>query len=74
MTHADDLMADIETARAELADTVDQLAYRLDVRAQLKRKTAELRAKAREARTPALAVAGGTAVLLVALIVLRRRR
>ena len=36
--HADEIRADIEEARAELADTVDRLTEKLDVKAQAGRK------------------------------------
>lgn len=65
------LQSDIERTREELAETVDALAAKLDVKARLRDRatTADGRPE------PALLVAGGVAVaLVVVLLVVRRRR
>ncbi|MDP9181568.1 MAG: DUF3618 domain-containing protein [Actinomycetota bacterium] len=62
----EDLQKDIAEHRQELADTVDALAYKLDVRARLKERiTAH-----RRLLPPAL----GAGALLVVVTVVRRRR
>jgi hypothetical protein len=71
---ADAIRADIELTRAELAETVDALHSKLDVRAQVRRRCRELVAKsatvAQRNRRPLLIVTGAAVVLLV----LRRSR
>jgi MYXO-CTERM domain-containing protein len=74
---ADRLAADIARQRDQLADTVDALQHKLDVKAQARQKAADLR---RRATTPAgtprpeLIGAAVAAVLLIGLVVWRRRR
>jgi len=41
-----DLEADIEAQREHLADTVDQLAHKLDVKAQAKERAAQMKERA----------------------------
>ena len=57
-----DIEADIEQTREELANTVEQLTERLDVR------------RAAKAQAPRLAVAGGVLLGLVVTVALIRRR
>ena len=71
------LAADIERQREQLADTVDALQHKLDVKAHAKHKAEEVRDRATTASgkpRPELVAAGAAlAVLVVGLIVLRRR-
>lgn len=60
------LEADIEAQRADLADTVDQLARKLDVKAQA-------RARLERVGPRQVAIAVGAAVALGALVWWRRR-
>ena len=78
-----EIKADIERTRAELSDTVDELAHRLDVKAQVGEKAESVKesvvAKAtqvQESAPPNTAkfVAAGAAVLVVLLVVRRVRR
>ena len=67
----DELEAQIEAQREHLADTVDQLAHKLDVKAQAKARLDSLRDRIRPE-----AVVGfvGAAVLAGGLVWWRRRR
>ena len=65
------LRQDIEQHREELAASVDALATKLDVKAQLRTKTHELTA---ELRPYALPVGGALAVVLLLVTVVKRRR
>jgi len=76
-TDADELRADIERHRDELAADIDQLAAKLDVKAQASRKVHEVADRvepvmttAKDNRMPLLI--GGT-VLVVALVAWRLR-
>jgi len=60
------LQADIERTRAELAHTVDDLTARLDVRTRAKERLQET--------NPTLVAGGAVIVVLVAAIVIWRRR
>ncbi len=63
--------ADLEQTRDRLAETVDALGAKLDVKTRTTEKVTELR----EERGTEIAVAAGTVVaLLVVLVVWRRRR
>jgi MYXO-CTERM domain-containing protein len=69
--------ADIERQRDDLADTVEQLTYKLDVKAQARAKASHLqdRATTETGRLRPEVVAGAVSfVALVALFVWRRRR
>jgi MYXO-CTERM domain-containing protein len=72
------LSADIERQRDQLADTVDALHDKLDVKAHAKHKAAELHDRSTTATgkpRPELIGASALAVaLLVGLVVWRRRR
>ena len=66
----DELEAQIEVQREHLADTVDQLAYKLDVKAQAKARLDSLRDRIR----PEVVVGFvGAAVLAAGLVWWRRR-
>lgn len=76
-TIAEQLEADIERQRDELATTVDALQARLDVKARAKDKVAEVRDRATtdQGRPRPEVVVGALAVVaaVVGLVVLRRR-
>lgn len=75
---ADQLEADIERQRDELASTVDALQARLDVKARTKHKADELRDRATDDRgrpRPEVVVAGVAVLVLVGgLVALRALR
>jgi hypothetical protein len=68
----DEVRADIERTRAELAGTVEALAGRLDVKARAQDRAEELAHDPR-ARTATVAVAA-TVVAAIALVIWRTRR
>jgi hypothetical protein len=77
----DEIRDEIERTRADLAQTVDSLSAKLDVKAQAKQRVDDLRVtvteKAKQAqpyRTQILGATAGLAVLLVAVRLRRRRR
>jgi hypothetical protein len=73
----DDIQADIEQQREHLAETVDQLAHKLDVKAQGKAKVEDLkdRATTDDGKPRPEVVAGATAVFAAfVLLVWWRRR
>ena len=69
--------AEIEAQRAQLAGTVDQLAAKLDVKSQAKEKVASIKDSATtDAGTPrpeVLAAAGSLIAMTVVLLLWRRR-
>ena len=86
---AERIIADIEATRAELGDTVDALAGKLDVRAQARSQVDDARQRVSQQvetlrdratdhqgnpTTQAKALAGAVAAALVGLVVLRRVR
>jgi hypothetical protein len=77
-TEPDQIKADIEATRAQLADTVDQLSARLDVPARARESAARAKDTAVETyRESPPAVIGGAVALagaLVGLVVWRRKR
>ena len=72
-----ELQADIEAQRDHLAETVDQLTHKLDVKAQAKERAADIRQRATtddgKPRPELLGTAVGL-VLVVGLLVWWRRR
>jgi hypothetical protein len=66
----DELEAQVEVQREHLADTVDQLAYKLDVKAQAKARLDSLRDRIR----PEVVVGFVSAAVLAAGLVWWRRR
>jgi len=71
------IKADIERTRANLTETVDALAAKLDIRTRARAKAAEVRRSATTASgapRPELIGAGVAALLLVAGLVWWRRR
>jgi Protein of unknown function (DUF3618) len=69
--------AEIEAQREQLADTVDQLTHKLDVKAQAKERAADLKDRATtdtgKPRNELLAALGGIVVLTGLLLWWRRR-
>lgn len=69
--------ADIERQRLQLAATIDQLGARLDVKSRAQAKVADLKDQATTAdgmpRPEVLALAGAALGLVVAYVVWRRR-
>lgn len=76
-TIAEQLEADIERQREELATTVDALQAKLDVKARAKHKVEDVRDRATDdrgrPRPQVVAVAAAVLVAAVGLVVLRRR-
>jgi transcription initiation factor TFIIIB Brf1 subunit/transcription initiation factor TFIIB len=68
----DEVRADIDRTRAELADTVEALAGRLDVKGRVHDRADELAHNPR-AHTTTIGVAAA-AVAVIALVVWRKRR
>ncbi len=76
-TTPDQIEADIERQRDELAATVTELQARLDVKARAKGKAEELKQRATTDSgkpRPELAAAAVAAVALVGVVLWRRRR
>ncbi len=77
MSTPEEIQADIERQRLQLAGTVDQLGHKLDVKAQAKERVAGARDRATTAdgkpRPEVLGAAAGV-VVAVALLVWWRRR
>ena len=72
-----EIEAEIEEQRDRLADTVGQLAHKLDVKAQAKERAADLKERVTTAGgkpRPALIVAGAGLVVAAGLLVWWRRR
>jgi MYXO-CTERM domain-containing protein len=73
----EEIKADIEQQREHLAETVDALHHKLDVKAQAQAKVADLKDRATTdtgAPRPELVAAGLAVLAVVALLVYRRRR
>ncbi|WP_210440540.1 DUF3618 domain-containing protein [Nocardioides xinjiangensis] len=72
------LAAEIAAQREQLSHTVDELAAKLDVKSQARRKVADLRGAATtDSGTPrpeVLAAAGSLVAMAVVLLLWRRRR
>jgi hypothetical protein len=77
MSTPEEIQADIERQRAHLAQTVDGLAHKLDVKAQSREKVAEVKDRATtdsgKPRPEVLGVAAAVVVGVGLLIWLRRR-
>ena len=77
MSTPEEIQADIERQREHLAQTVDQLGHKLDVKAQTKAKVADVRDRATtddgKPRPEVIGVAAAVVVGLGLLIWLRRR-
>jgi hypothetical protein len=77
MSTPEEIQADIERQRAELAHTVDELGSKLDVKARTKQKLAELRVRATtddgKPRPEVLGAAAAVVVGVGVLVWLRRR-
>ncbi len=78
MSTPEEIQADIEQQREQLAQTVDQLTQKLDVKAQTKAKVADVRDRATTGDgKPRPEVIGAAAAVLVGITLivwLRRRR
>ncbi len=77
MSTPEEIQADIERQREQLAETVDQLTHKLDVKAQGKAKVVELQDRATTADgkpRPEVLGAAAAAVLLVGVLIWWRRR
>jgi MYXO-CTERM domain-containing protein len=78
MSTPEEIQADIERQREHLAQTVDQLGHKLDVKAQTKAKVADVRDRATtdegKPRPEVIGVAAAVVVGLGLLMWLRRRR
>lgn len=72
MSDADEIRADIAATRAQLADTADAMAAKLDVKAQAEAKLHEAGARVNEKRPVLLAAAGALLLVLVTRRVRRR--
>lgn len=74
----EEIQADIERQRAELADTVDQLANKLDVKTQAQAKLTDYKDRATtgtgKPRPELVGAAAGLGVGAVVLAVLKRRQ
>jgi predicted phage tail protein len=82
----DALRAEIRLTRAELGQTVEALAAKADVKARMKESAEQTRERMRESAghavervrgagpVPWIAIAAGTAALVVVFLVIRRRR
>ena len=78
MSTPEEIQADIARQREHLAQTVDQLGHKLDVKAQSKQKVAEVRDRATtddgRPRPEVLGVAAAVVIGLGLVIWIRRRR
>jgi hypothetical protein len=76
-TQTASIEADIEAQREHLADTVDQLAHKLDVKAQAKERAAQMKERATtdggKPRPALLAGVAGLVAIAVVLVWWRRR-
>jgi ElaB/YqjD/DUF883 family membrane-anchored ribosome-binding protein len=66
------LRREIERTRAELGATVEALSHKTDVKAQARAKAEQAKSQARD--NPAVPLAAGIGVAIVALWMIRRRR
>lgn len=74
----EEIEADIVRQREQLAETVDQLSAKLDVKSQTQAKVAEVKDRATTSegkpRPEVLAAAGSLLAMAVVLVMWRRRR
>lgn len=74
----DQIQAEIEAQREQLADTVDQLSHKLDVKSQARARAASLKESATtddgKPRPEVLAAAGSLVAIAAVLVVWRLRR
>ena len=68
----EELRREIERTRAELGATVEALSHKADVKAQARERAELVKSQAQE--EPAVPLAAGIGVAIVALWLLRRRR
>ena len=77
MSTPEDIQAEIEQQREQLAETVDQLTHKLDVKAQARAKADQLKDRATtdegKPRPELIGVAAGAFVVIGLLIWWRRR-
>ena len=69
---AQQIEVDIEATRRQLADTLEALAEKADVKAQAKAKAAAASTQVREDRTVQYAIAGALALGLATVLLKRR--
>lgn len=69
----DVLRADIAKTRAELADTLDRLMAKADVKSRARRRMRDVVDQARSHRTQ-LAIGGATTLLAAVIVIMVRRR
>ena len=77
MSTPEDIQADIERQREQLARTVDELTHKLDVKAQTKAKVAEVKDRSTTVDgrpRPELVGAAALVLLGVVFVVVRRHR
>ncbi len=77
MSTPEQIQADIERQREQLAETVDQLTHKLDVKAQAKAKVVDIQDRATTddgKPRPEVLGAAAAAVALVGLLIWWRRR
>ncbi len=78
MSTPEEIQADIERQRAKLAETVDALGHKLDVKAQTKAKIADVKDRSTTSegkpRPELLGAAAAVLVGVVLVVVWRRRR
>jgi hypothetical protein len=78
MSTPEEIQADIERQREQLAQTVDELGHKLDVKAQTKEKAAEVRERVTtdsgKPRPEVLGAAAAVVLGVTLLVWLRRRR
>lgn len=69
----EEIRREIERTRRELADTVDALTHKANVKEQARLKTQEVQERVSSNPQPLLVVVGGGLALLVAVWLIRRR-
>ena len=69
----EEILREIEQTRQELADTVDALSHKANVKEQARLKKQEVQERVSSNPQPLLVAVGGGVALLVALWLIRRR-